>query len=113
MKPYEDSPAAQLINSRIWELSTKKTQAAIASQVGFPNANMLTHLKSGRAKVPLDRVLPLAEALEIEPSLLMRLALDQAVGSSVAKKIVEIFTVSVNADGCKHCAPRTQSPDAK
>ena len=52
---------------------------------------MMTYLKNGRNKVPLDRVPPLAKALEVDPAYLMRLALDQAVGATAAKAITEIF----------------------
>lgn len=52
---------------------------------------MMTFLKNGRNKVPLDRVPSLAKALEIGPAYLMRLALDQAVGATAAKAITDIF----------------------
>ncbi|MDP3959067.1 MAG: XRE family transcriptional regulator, partial [Pseudorhodobacter sp.] len=48
-------------------------------------------LKNGRNKVPIDRVPSLAQALEVDPAFLMRLALDQSVGSTAAKAITEIF----------------------
>jgi transcriptional regulator with XRE-family HTH domain len=108
LKSYENSAAAQLIANRIWELSSRKSQAAIASEVGFASANMMTQLKTGRAKVPLDRALPLAQALEIDPSLLLRLALEQAVGAANSRKIVEILSESVGAEGCQHSATGEQ-----
>jgi len=52
---------------------------------------MMTFLKNGRNKVPLDRVPSLAKALEGDPAYLMRLALDQAVGATAAKAITDIF----------------------
>jgi len=90
MNPYQNTPTAKLIADRIRDLSRRKTQADIASEAGFPNANMMTHLKNGRNKVPLDRVPSLAKALEVDPAMLMRLALDQAVGGTAAKAITEI-----------------------
>lgn len=89
--PYETSAAAIFIAARIQDLAYRKSQAEIASEAGFPNANMVTFLKSGRNKVPLDRVPSLAKALEIDAAYLMRLALDQAVGATAAKAITEIF----------------------
>jgi len=91
MLPYQNTPTAKLIADRVRDLSHRKTQAEIASEAGFPNANMVSLLKSGRNKVPLDRVPSLAKALEVDPAYLMRLALDQAVGSTAAKAITEIF----------------------
>ena len=89
--PYENTPTARLITDRIRDLSHRKTQAEIALDAGFANANMMTFLKNGKNKVPLDRVPSLAKALEVDPAYLMRLALDQAVGSTAAKAIIEIF----------------------
>ncbi|SCY07005.1 helix-turn-helix domain-containing protein [Paracoccus tibetensis] len=74
--PYETSAAAIFIAARIHDLAFRKSQAGIAAEAGFPNANMMTFLKNGRNKIPLDRVPSLAKALEIDPAYLMRLALD-------------------------------------
>jgi transcriptional regulator with XRE-family HTH domain len=89
--PYQNSATAKLIADRIRDLGYKKTQAEIASDAGFANANMMTFLKNGKNKVPLDRVPSLAKALEVDPAYLMRLALDQAVGATAAKAITDIF----------------------
>ena len=89
--PYQNTATAKLISDRVRDLSHRKTQAEIASEAGFANANMMTFLKNGRNKVPLDRVPSLAKALEVDPAYLMRLALDQAVGATAAKAICEIF----------------------
>lgn len=87
----QNTATARLIADRIRDLAHRKTQAEIASEAGFPNANMMTFLKNGRNKVPLDRVPSLAEALDVDPAFLMRLALDQAVGATAAKAITDIF----------------------
>lgn len=99
--PFKTTPAARLITDRIRDLSHRKTQAEIAAAAGFPNANMITFLKTGKNKVPLDRVPSLANALEVDAALLMRLALDQAVGATAAKAIVEVFgsPVTTNEQG--------------
>jgi transcriptional regulator with XRE-family HTH domain len=89
--PYQNSATTHLIADRIRDLSHRKTQAEIASEAGFANANMMTFLKTGKNKVPLDRVPSLAKALEVDPAYLMRLALDQAVGATAAKAITDIF----------------------
>lgn len=95
MNPFQNTPTAKLIADRVRDLSHRKTQAEIASEAGFANANMMTFLKNGRNKVPLDRVPSLAKALEVDPALLMRLALDQAVGATAAQAITEIFGTPV------------------
>lgn len=95
MNPYENTPTARLISDRIRDLSHRKTQAEIASEAGFANANMMTFLKNGRNKLPLDRVPSLAKALEVDPAILMRLALEQAVGATSARAIIDIFGTPV------------------
>ena len=62
---------------------------------------MMTFLKNGRNKVPIDRVPSRAKALKVDPAFLMRLALDQAVGATAAKAIVDIFgtPATVNEQG--------------
>lgn len=95
MNPYQNTPTARLIADRIRDLSHRKTQAEISSEAGFANANMMTFLKNGRNKLPLDRVPSLAKALEVDPALLMRLALDQSIGATAAKAIIDIFGTPV------------------
>ncbi|MFT4150924.1 MAG: helix-turn-helix transcriptional regulator [Paracoccaceae bacterium] len=85
--PFQNSPTAKLITDRVRDLSHRKSQIEIATEAGFPNANFISFLKSGRNKVPLDRVPSLAKALEVDPALLMRLTLDQAVGVTAAQAI--------------------------
>lgn len=93
--PYEDSDAAKFLRDRIQALSHRKTQAEIAAEAGFTNPNMITILKSGRSKIPLDRLPSLAKALECDPAFLMRLALVQAVGRTAALAIGDIFGTAV------------------
>ena len=97
-RPYASSAAAKLIAERIRDLSHRKTQDEIAVETGFPNSNMLTYLKQGRSKLPIDRVPALAKALEVDPAHLMRLALDQSVGATAARAITDIFGTPVSAN---------------
>lgn len=71
------------------------SQAEIATQAGFTSANMMSMLKSGAIRLPLDRVQPLATALEVDPSFLMLLTLEQMVGDTDAEAIVEILSGAV------------------
>ncbi|SUZ32417.1 hypothetical protein ROE7235_02175 [Roseibaca ekhonensis] len=96
--PYKNTPTARFIADRVRDLSHRKTQAEIAAEAGFVNANFMSLLKSGRNKVPLDRVPSLARALEVDPAYLMRMALDQAVGATAAKAIIDIFGTPATAN---------------
>lgn len=65
---------ARFIDQRIGE-PHHKTQADIAQEAGFRNANFVSMLKIGCSKLALDRVPSLAKALDVDPAFLMRLAI--------------------------------------
>lgn len=89
-KPFEDSKLARFLDQRILEMKPKRSQAEIAEIAGFTSPNVVSMLKSGATKLPLDRVPKLAEALEVDPAYLLRLALEQAEGSTAAAAIFAI-----------------------
>ncbi|OOY31275.1 transcriptional regulator [Thioclava sp. F36-6] len=93
--PFQNSEAAKFMRDRILALGHRKTQAEIAIEAGFVNANMMSLLKAGKTKIPLDRIPSLARALECDPAFLMRLSLEQAVGKTAALAIDEIFGTAV------------------
>ena len=90
-KPYQDSRLAKFVETRVLELKFKKSQAEIAEEAGFVNPNMITMIKSGASKLPIDRVPALAKALESDPAWLLRLALEQSHGGTAAAAIYEIL----------------------
>lgn len=100
-KPHADTRMAKYVERRILELKPKKTQVEIAAAVGYTNPNMITMIKQGSSKVGLDRIPALARALGCDPALLMRLALEQAIGRTAAEAVVEIFgdPVTMNERG--------------
>ena len=90
-KPYAGTRLAKYLEKRILELRPEKTQIAIASEAGFVNPNMLAMIKAGTAKLPLDRVSALAAALDCDPVLLFRLALEQLGGDTTELAVRQIF----------------------
>ena len=81
------SAAAQFIAGRIIHLQGRRSQQEIASAAGFKSVNMLSMIKDGKAKLPLERVIALAKALECDPRHLMRLALEQNLTQPVLDEI--------------------------
>ncbi|MBZ9857074.1 helix-turn-helix domain-containing protein [Mesorhizobium sp. CA13] len=73
----QKSEIAKFLDKRIHELSHRKSQRDIAKEIGFINDNVVSMMKSGRTKVPLDRVVSIAKALEVAPRPLFVLALMQ------------------------------------
>jgi transcriptional regulator with XRE-family HTH domain len=54
-----------------------KTQREVSEACGFETPNIITLFKQGRTKVPLDRIGPLAKALDVDPAHLLRLAMQE------------------------------------
>lgn len=96
--PHADTPAAILLRRQIELISHRKTQKEIAHQAGFVNANMISLLKNGSSKIPLDRVPDLARAIEVDPAHLMRIALEQSIGKTAALSVLEVFGTPTTAN---------------
>ncbi len=96
--PHGHGRLATFVRARIAELSYIKTQSEIARQAGFVNANVVSMIKTGQSKLPLDRVAALARALDVDPRHLWLLALEQQGNATTATEISEIFgsIVTVN-----------------
>jgi hypothetical protein len=90
-RPYANTQLAKFIDRRILELRPRKTQSLIASEAGFSQHNMLTNIKIGTSKLPLDRVPALAKALECDPAHLFMMAVEQLGGETTALTIRKIF----------------------
>ena len=54
-----------------------KSQREIAIEAGFPKPNVVSMLKRGEMKVPLDRIPALAKACHVDPIYLLRLAMEE------------------------------------
>ncbi|MEQ9261200.1 MAG: helix-turn-helix transcriptional regulator [Roseovarius sp.] len=97
-KPYENTRLAKFISQRVMELRPRKSQIEISVEAGFVSQNMLSMLKNGSTKLPLDRVPSLARALECDPAYLLRLTLEQVVGDTAAHALVEIMGTPVTSN---------------
>ena len=89
-KPHANTPLALFIEKRVMAMRPKQ-QSEIAEEAGFKNVNMVSMIKSGAAKLPLDRVSALAAALDCDEKYLFRLALEQQGNETTALAIAEIF----------------------
>jgi transcriptional regulator with XRE-family HTH domain len=56
-----------------------KQQTEIAEQAGFEKPNVITMIKQGKTKVPLNKIGSLAKALEIDPVFFMRMCINEYV----------------------------------
>lgn len=94
--PYADTQMSAFLTKRMLELRPRNRQAQIADEAGFVNPNMLSMLKAGKSKLPLDRVPALAAALECDPSRLFMMAVAQSAYKTTAAAIDEIFGTIVS-----------------
>lgn len=90
-KPYSDTRLPRFIHRRVLEIKHLKSQADIAAEAGFVNPNMMSMIKSGSTRLPIDRVPALAKALEVDPRRLLQLAIEQWAGVTAARTFNEIF----------------------
>lgn len=81
------SRVSQFVAKRIYELSGTMTQSEIAAKAGFASPNMLSMIKDGRSKLPLERAVGLAIALDCNASELVWLALTETLPPSVLTEI--------------------------
>lgn len=73
--PHASSALARFLDRRIGEFRGLKTQREIAAAAGFNKPNIISMLKTGETQLPLERVLALARALDVDPVHLLRLAM--------------------------------------
>lgn len=64
------------------------TQQTVAAEVGFKSRNMLSIIKTGMGKLPIDRVPALAKTLKIDERRLLRLALQQSNSPEIVNAIM-------------------------
>ncbi len=69
------SRVARFITERIE--ATAKLQKDVATIAGFDKPNMITMIKQGRSRLPLDKVGPMAMALETDPVALLQMCLEE------------------------------------
>lgn len=78
-------------------LSTK-TQREIATECGFDSANVITMLKTGKTKVPLNRIGLIAKAIDADPAYLLRIAMMEYLPDTwhVVEAISKRFNLTQN-----------------
>jgi transcriptional regulator with XRE-family HTH domain len=65
MTAYNELNVAQYLTYHISK--SGKTQREIAREIGYTKPNIITMFKQGLTKLPLEKVGPIAKALEISP----------------------------------------------
>lgn len=71
--------------------TSQLTQRQIADIAGFKNQNIITMIKQGESKLPLDRVAGMAKALDTDPYQLFVMALEQFYSPEVLAEMLRII----------------------
>ena len=87
---YGQTRMAKYLDRQIEALKGEVSQRDIAVKLGYPKSNIISMFKTGDAKVPLDKIPALAEALHVDVGHLMRLGLEQYWPEKMAV-ITEVF----------------------
>lgn len=69
------SPTATMLAKAIEK--SELNQREIADRVGFKNANIISMLKTGETRVPLDRIPSLAQTLGMDERLFLMIAIEE------------------------------------
>lgn len=69
------SLVAKFVSERI--RMTGKKQVEIAEEAGFDQPNVITMIKQGKTKLPLAKVGLMAKALEVDPTHLLKMCLEE------------------------------------
>jgi|SRR6056297_3611173 len=72
---HEDSRTAKLIADAI--NGSGKTQREIAAEIGLERPNVISMLKSGAMRLPIERIPALARAIGIDPGMLLEVAMQE------------------------------------
>lgn len=88
----KDETLASLIETRIMELASSKTQTEIAEQMGFPSSNFLAMVKKGRSKLALNRIEDMARILDMDFKKLFEAALRQYYSEDVIALMRRTFS---------------------
>lgn len=70
-----NSQVARFISERIE--ASGQLQKDIAHKAGFEQPNIITMIKQGKTRLPLDKVGPLAKALAIDPLILLEMCFEE------------------------------------
>lgn len=57
--------------------------AVAAEQIGYTSSTAIKHMQEGRMKVPVNKVVALANAIGVEPGRLLRMVLDEYLPGTI------------------------------
>ncbi|TJV94898.1 MAG: helix-turn-helix transcriptional regulator, partial [Mesorhizobium sp.] len=95
MASRSGSELSKFVDDRINQLMEKESLEDIAEETGFASVSLLSKIREGGIKVPLDRVPGLARALECDPRMLFLLAIEQYLEGEALLAIRQVIGPSM------------------
>jgi hypothetical protein len=78
VKEIRPSKARSVAEYISWQIHLcGKSQIAIAQETGFEKPNIITMIKQGKTKLPLDKIGKFAKAIEVDPVHLLKLCMSE------------------------------------
>ena len=81
-----------------------KTQRQVAVEVGYPKPNVVSMMKTGETKIPIDKVPDFAQALDVDTAFFLRMVLEEYYPEIYAVISASLGTpLSANERAMLHC----------
>lgn len=94
--PYRNTALAKYIRDCIEHDPLHRSHVEIAAEAGYDSPSMLTMLKNGRQRLPLNRVTALAHALRADLVTMFGLAIQQYIEREQLLEILKLLGAPAN-----------------
>lgn len=95
IKTGETFALAEWFNKNVDHL-TELTNEELAAKLGYTRPNIISMWRTGRTKIPLDRLAPLCDALNVDLSYLLPLWIEQYGGAEANARVLKVLRNTVS-----------------
>lgn len=95
VKTGETFALAEWFNKNIDHL-TNLTNEELAAKLGYTRPNIISMWRTGRTKIPLDRLAPLCDVLKVDLAYLLPLWIEQYGGAEANARVLKVLRNTVS-----------------
>jgi DNA-binding Xre family transcriptional regulator len=95
IKTGETFALAEWFNKNVDHL-TDLTNEELAAKLGYTRPNIISMWRTGRTKIPLDRLAPLCDALKVDLAYLLPLWIEQYGGAEANARVLKVLRNTVS-----------------
>ena len=95
IKTGETFALAEWFNKNVDHL-TELTNEELAAKLGYTRPNIISMWRTGRTKIPLDRLAPLCDALNVDLAYLLPLWIEQYGGAEANARVLKVLRNTVS-----------------